>query len=141
MYEKVIGYWLMTIYCYCLLPLPNFKGIMLTFTLLFNNKTIFYSALDWGLGHATRSVPIIRQLLKSNAVILGVTLLTKTIFDEEFPELKKIDLPAYNVKYSKVFPLWMKLGFDSPRISKIISEENKVLEKKIAKKKIKIVNR
>lgn len=106
---------------------------------MFNDKTIFYGALDWGLGHATRSVPIIRELLKNNKVILGVTPLTKTIFNEEFPELKKIDLPAYNIRYSKVFPLWLKLGLSSPRIYRIISDENKLLEKIISENKIEVV--
>jgi uncharacterized protein (TIGR00661 family) len=96
---------------------------------VFSNKTIFFGALDWGLGHATRSVPIIRQLLKNNTVILGVTPLTKTIFDEEFPELKKIELPAYDIKYSSVFPLWLKLGLNVPRISQVIADENKLLIK------------
>lgn len=96
---------------------------------MFSNKTIFFGALDWGLGHATRSVPIIRQLLKNNTVILGVTPLTKPIFDEEFPEIKKIELPAYDIKYSSVFPLWLKLGLSAPRISQIIADENKLLIK------------
>ncbi len=106
---------------------------------MFSGKTIFYGALDWGLGHATRSVPIIRQLLKNNSVILGVTPLTKTIFDQEFPELKKVDLPAYDIKYSKVLPLWIKLGLSSPRISRIITEENQVLEKIISDNKINVI--
>ncbi len=106
---------------------------------MFTVKNIFYGALDWGLGHATRSVPIIKQLLKNNNVILDVTPLTKLIFDEEFPELKKIDLPAYDVKYSKVFPLWIKLGLSFPRISQIIAEENKALQNIISENKIDVV--
>jgi spore coat polysaccharide biosynthesis predicted glycosyltransferase SpsG len=103
---------------------------------MFNNKVIFFGALDWGLGHATRSVPIIKQLQKKNTVILGVTPLTKKIFEVEFPELKKIDLPAYNITYSKVLPLWIKLGLSSPRLSGIIAEENKILRKIIEEDKI-----
>ncbi len=106
---------------------------------MFTGKTIFFGALDWGLGHATRSVPIIKQLLKNNNVILGVTPLTKLIFDEEFPELKKIDLPAYNVKYSKVWPLWIKLGLSAPRISRIITNENKLLQNIIIENNIDVV--
>lgn len=106
---------------------------------MFSNKTIFYGALDWGLGHATRSVPIVKQLLKNNTVILGVTPLTKTIFDEEFPELKKIDLPSYNIKYSRILPLWVKLGLSSPRISKIITDENRALNNIIEENKIDII--
>jgi hypothetical protein len=106
---------------------------------LFSNKTIFYGALDWGLGHATRSVPIIRQLLKGNTVVLGVTPFTKTIFDEEFPELKKVDLPAYDIKYSSILPIWIKLGLSSPRISRIIAAENKALGKIIADNTIDVI--
>lgn len=106
---------------------------------MFTGKNIFFGALDWGLGHATRSVPIIRELLKKNEVILGVTPLTKLVFDEEFAQLKKIELPAYDVKYSKVLPLWLKLGFDSGRISKIIANEKESLDKIISEHKIDVV--
>ncbi len=106
---------------------------------MFSDKVIFYGALDWGLGHATRSVPIIRQLLKNNTVILGVTPLTKTIFDEEFPELKKIELPPYNITYSKLLPLWIKLTLSYPEIAAIIKKENKLLENIIKENNIEIV--
>lgn len=106
---------------------------------MFSNKTIFYGALDWGLGHATRSVPIIRQLKKTNTVILGVTPLTKTIFDEEFPELKKIELPPYNISYSKIIPIWIKLTLSYPEIADIIKKENKLLENIIKENNIEIV--
>lgn len=97
--------------------------------MLFNGKIIFIAPLDWGLGHATRSVPVIRKLAKSNMVILGSTPLTASILDEEFPELRKIPLPAYNVSYSKSLPLWLKLGLDSPRIATVVAEEHRQLEK------------
>lgn len=104
------------------------------------NKTIFVAALDWGLGHATRCVPVIRALIQNNnKIILGVTPLTKTIFEEEFPELQKVNLPAYNIRYSEVLPLWMKLILDWNRISKIINEEKKLLEEIISKYKINLV--
>lgn len=103
------------------------------------NKTIFISALDWGLGHATRCVPIIRNLEKDNKIIIGVTPLTRIIFDEEFPQTQKIDVPAYNIKYASVLPLWLKLLFDSAKISRIIKEEKKLLQKIISENKIDIV--
>lgn len=103
------------------------------------NKTIFISALDWGLGHATRCVPLIRQLRHGNNLIIGTTPLTKIIFDQEFPELQKIELPPYNVSYSNVLPLWLKLLLNAPRINKVIKQENKLLEKIISEKKIDVV--
>jgi hypothetical protein len=106
---------------------------------LFTGKTIFYGALDWGLGHATRSVPIIKELLKNNTVILGITPFTRPIFDEEFPQLKKIELPAYNVTYSKILPVWIKLALSYPEISRIIKEEYKLLDRIIDENKVDVV--
>jgi spore coat polysaccharide biosynthesis predicted glycosyltransferase SpsG len=106
---------------------------------VFTGKKIFIAPLDWGLGHATRCVPIIEELKKHNTILLGVTPLTKLIFDEEFPDLRQIQLPGYNVRYSTFLPLWLKLGLDYPRISGVISGENKVLKNLIDKEKIDVV--
>lgn len=92
------------------------------------NKTIFFSALDWGLGHATRCVPIIRSLQKNNKIIIGITPLTKTVFEVEFPELEKINLPAYNITYSSFLPLWFALILQWPKIFRVIKTENKLLD-------------
>lgn len=84
-------------------------------------------------------MPIIKELLKNNTLILGVTPLTKTILELEFPQLTKIELPAYEIEYSKTLPLWIKLGLSYPRLSKIIADEKKLLDKIIAENKIDIV--
>lgn len=106
---------------------------------MFSGKTIFIAPLDWGLGHATRCVPIIKELLKHNKVILGVTPLTKPILSEEFPDLKKIIIPAYEIRYSKLLPLWIKLALSFPRISKTIKEEGKTINKIIEEEKVDVV--
>jgi len=104
------------------------------------NKTIFISPLDWGLGHATRCVPIVRKLIKNNnKIILGTTSSTFPVFEEEFPELEKINMPAYNVRYSAILPLWLKLLLNWRRISGVIREEQKFLNETIHKYKIDVV--
>lgn len=103
-------------------------------------KTIFVAPLDWGLGHATRCVPIIRELIQNgNTILLGVTPITRQIFDQEFPELKKITIPAYNIRYSSVFPVWIKLLLDAPRIFKVIKEEHALLKLIFQNHKIDVV--
>jgi hypothetical protein len=106
---------------------------------LFSGKTIFIAALDWGLGHATRCVPVIRQLEKENKIILGITPLTRTIFDKEFPLLEKVNIPAYNIRYSAVLPLWMKLLSDAPRLLSVIKKEHRLLNNIIHEKKIDVI--
>jgi predicted glycosyltransferase len=95
---------------------------------LFKNKTIFIAALDWGLGHATRCIPLIRTLKQNNRIIIGVTPLTRAIFDQEFPELQKTDVPAYDIHYSRYFPVSLKLLFEYRRINAIIKSEHKLLD-------------
>ncbi len=106
---------------------------------MITDKIIFISALDWGLGHATRCVPLIKKLQINNKLIIGVTPLTKTIFNEEFAELKKIELPAYDVNYSRVLPLWLKLLVSSPRINRVTIREKKLLEKIISENNVDVV--
>jgi UDP-N-acetylglucosamine transferase subunit ALG13 len=95
---------------------------------LIKHKTIFISPLDWGLGHATRCVPLIRRLMTDNTVILGVTPGTSPVLKEEFPELKTLSIEAYNIRYSKSLPLLLKLFSDAPRIATVIKKEQEQLK-------------
>lgn len=106
---------------------------------IIKNKIIFIAALDWGLGHATRCVPLISQLKQDNAVIIGTTPSTALIFDEEFPDLKKLPIEPYNISYSKRVPLNIKLLFDSPRIKNVIRKEQKQLANYVREYKIDVV--
>ena len=106
---------------------------------MYKNKIIFIAPLDWGLGHATRCVPLIRKLILNNTIILGVTPLTKFIFDDEFPNLKKIDLEPYNISYSKKHSLTLKLLLDFTRVKKVIKKENEQLKSIINENKIEVV--
>ncbi len=105
-----------------------------------HNQTVLVAPLDWGLGHTTRCVPIIKQLLKNNnSVILGCTKLSEPIFQEEFPELKRVSLPEYSISYSRFLPLWLVLLLKLPHIQKVIKEENILLRKLVSTHKITMI--
>lgn len=74
-------------------------------------------------------MPLIRQLTTSNEVILGVTPLTAIVFNEEFPDLKKVPIEPYNIAYSKQLTLGLKLLLDAPRIFGVIKKEREQLKK------------
>ena len=65
------------------------------------NKRILFAIMGWGLGHATRCMPIIRSLMKENHVILASNGFSTILLQQEFPTLKCIDYPDYEVKYPK----------------------------------------
>ena len=51
------------------------------------NKTVIYAIIDWGLGHVTRSTPIIRRLIDDgNRVILVSHGKALSMLKEEFPD-------------------------------------------------------
>lgn len=97
------------------------------------------AALDWGTGHATRCVPLIRELQKNNQIILGITASTESIFREEFSDLATITLPSYSISYSSTLPLWMKLAAQFFRIRSVIRKENALLNQLITKHKIDVI--
>lgn len=106
---------------------------------IIKNKTIFISPLDWGLGHATRCVALIHLLVKDNAVIIGVTASTKPIFDDEFPNLKQIEIEPYDISYSNRLPLTLKLVLDAPRIRKVIKKEHQQLNNIVKENSIDLI--
>jgi spore coat polysaccharide biosynthesis predicted glycosyltransferase SpsG len=65
-------------------------------------RTILISPLDWGLGHATRCIPIIKELLKNNCtVIIGGSGNAGELLKKEFPQLIYEEAPATKIRYSK----------------------------------------
>jgi len=81
------------------------------------------------LGHATRCVPLIKQLAANNTVIIGTTPLTRLVLNQEFPDLQNIDIEPYDIRYSKHIPLLIKLMSDAPRILRVIKKEREQLKR------------
>ena len=74
-----------------------------------------------------------------NEIVLGVTPTTSVVFNEEFPNLKKIDIEPYNITYSSWLAISLKLLLEAPRILNVIKKEHKQLESIIKEHKIDIV--
>ncbi len=61
---------------------------------------ILVAPLDWGLGHATRCLPVIAALQALGASpVLGCAGPAGVLLRSECPELPFIDLPAYAIRY------------------------------------------
>ncbi|WP_298494193.1 glycosyltransferase [uncultured Algibacter sp.] len=92
-------------------------------------KRILVAPLNWGLGHATRCIPIINALIAESFVpIIASDGIALALLKKEFPNLTTIELPSYNVTYSKNGKLFkLKLLKDSPKLLKAIKAEKKVI--------------
>lgn len=102
-------------------------------------KRILVAPLNWGLGHATRCIPIINALLENGfEPIIASDGTALALLKKEFSKLKTIELPSYNITYSKKGKgLKFKLLKDSPKFLKAIKAEKKLIKKLIAEKNIK----
>jgi hypothetical protein len=92
--------------------------------------TVLIAPLDWGLGHATRCVPIIREFISRGCeVIIAADGKQQFILREEFPALRFLQLPGYRVSYGKnaIHTFW-KLFLQVPRLLTVVRKEHKWLE-------------
>ncbi|MBL7738313.1 MAG: glycosyl transferase family 28 [Chitinophagaceae bacterium] len=95
---------------------------------------ILVAPLDWGLGHATRCIPVIYELLKHKCEVwLAAEGAQEVLLKQEFPELRFLHLPGYRVKYSRSRSamIWSMITQTS-RIVKAVRMENEWLKKTLS---------
>src|SRR4051812_10677921 len=91
--------------------------------------------LDWGLGHSSRCVPIIRHLQdKGHEVTVAGNEWQREFINKSCPGIATVHLDGYNVGYSRsgggfVFSMLKQM----PRILSVIRKENDWLIEQAAK--------
>ncbi len=92
------------------------------------NSTIIITPLDWGLGHATRCIPIIKTLLAGgNRCIIASSGRSLDLLKQEFPALECEEIPAYNITYGKnTFGTFFKLLAQIPKSLVVKNKEQEV---------------
>ncbi len=99
-------------------------------------ETILVAPLNWGLGHATRVVPvIIESMRKGSKIIIAAKGASLQFLKQEFPELIFIELSGFNIRYAvKPFFLtflllqmpffYISIWIEHFRLAKIIKQHN-----------------
>ncbi|MFN0081479.1 MAG: glycosyltransferase family protein [Ferruginibacter sp.] len=104
-------------------------------------KRVLVAPLDWGLGHATRCVPVIQQLIHAGfEVLIAAEKKAAILLRQEFPSLTIIPLPGYRISYAKSRLFFsLKILSQVPKILKAIKAEHKWLQQIIKDYRIDIV--
>lgn len=93
---------------------------------------ILLAVMNWGLGHATRCVPLVHTLLQEgNEVILGGEGRSLQLLRHYFPQLTFLELPPYNIRYAasdQQIPILLK---QVPYLLRTFRQEHQFLEKQI----------
>ena len=104
-------------------------------SLLGKQLRILVAPLDWGLGHATRCIPIIQELLALGCdVWLAGEGAQEQLLKAEFPKLSFLELPGYRIRYAKTAQglIW-KMIQQGPKMRRAILYEHQWLKKMVIK--------
>lgn len=93
-------------------------------------KRVLIAPLDWGLGHATRCIPIIQSLLEKKCeVLVASSGSALALLRKEFPVLKFFELPPYGIRYPKHGSFMLSIFLQLPKIQRSIRQEHKKINK------------
>ena len=94
-------------------------------------KNILVAPLNWGLGHATRCIPIIRELEKNGFTpIIASDGVALALLKKEFSHLTALELPSYQIEYAKKGENFKwKLIKNSPKTINAILSEKQLVKK------------
>jgi uncharacterized protein (TIGR00661 family) len=98
---------------------------------------VLVGVLNWGLGHATRCMPMIDALLARGAqVTLASDGAALYLLRERYPQLPWLELPGYGIRYPQNprFMLWEMLK-QLPNIWSVARQENQLVQKWCAQNK------
>jgi UDP:flavonoid glycosyltransferase YjiC (YdhE family) len=103
-------------------------------------KRILISPLDWGLGHSTRCIPVIRKLQEYDVeVVLAGSGRSLALLRFEFPELEYVLLPGYDIRYPLRGGMVWNMLLSVPRILKGIKREHRAVQQIVKDRKIDLI--
>ncbi len=64
------------------------------------NNRVFIAVLNWGMGHASRSVPVIEKVIDTGAdVVIASNGVTMIFLEERFPHVNILEIPDKEISY------------------------------------------
>ncbi len=103
---------------------------------------ILVAPLNWGLGHAARCIPIIRALQAREGVevLLASDGRAFELLKREFPSLKVVELPAYDIKYQAAGGAFeWEMMKQVPKILRAINKERRLVERLVKEERIDVI--
>ena len=91
---------------------------------------ILICPLEWGLGHASRVIPVARRLREMNQnVMIGAGESLRSFFAAELPEFPFIVFPGFKPRYSKLLPQYLAIALQIPVVFFHVVKERVKLKK------------
>jgi uncharacterized protein (TIGR00661 family) len=104
------------------------------------SKKVLVTPLNWGLGHATRCIPVILEFYRQGAeIFIASDGRSLELLKKEFPELKCFELKGYEVRYPENGSMVLQMILQASKISSAIKREHTEMEKIVEENNIDIV--
>jgi predicted glycosyltransferase len=102
---------------------------------------VLIAPLDWGLGHASRCIPVIEKLLNAGfKVIMAAEGDQKILLETAFPQLEMLHLEGYRLRYgSTKWGTVFKIILQIPKMLTAINRENRWLRNCIKEKHLDVI--
>lgn len=102
-------------------------------------KRVLVAALNWGLGHATRCMPLIDSLLENGfEVMIASDGAALRLLQASYPTLRVFELPSYGIAY-RTENMFLNIFRLMPGILSAVNKENKVISRIREEQKLDIV--
>jgi uncharacterized protein (TIGR00661 family) len=103
-------------------------------------RKIFFAILDMGLGHATRSLPIIKKCVDLEwQVIIGCSGRSLIFLEKELPKASFIEMADYGLQYSEKGVSIINIVLQFPRLLRVILSENRFIKQYIHENKVDVI--
>lgn len=101
-------------------------------------KRILVAPLNWGLGHATRCIPIIEALENHGfQPVIASDGVALSLLEKEFPHLQALQLPSYKIQYAQNGSNFKwKMITQIPNMLRAMQGERKMVERWIQEEAI-----
>jgi uncharacterized protein (TIGR00661 family) len=102
-----------------------------------DKKDILIAPLDWGLGHTTRCIPLVKKLVKrGHNVTIACNDFQKLVLTTYGLNVTYVFLEGYNVAYTKNGRLTLKIMGQIPKILNSIKTENNWVKEYVKNNKV-----
>ena len=101
---------------------------------------ILFGVFDWGLGHATRDIPLINELIKKHQVTIESTGRALVLLKDYYKDkCRYFDVPSLHSPYTKTPFFSTNFAFSLPKMLKSLSHARKITAQIIKDEKFDIV--
>ncbi len=104
------------------------------------SSSVLVAVLHWGLGHATRSIPVIESLLARGATVcLAGSASSGLLLQKRFPGLPYYELPDYGIRYSAKAGMTLAMMRNLPSIFRAIRGEKEMTAAIVAERNVELI--